>query len=67
MSILDFTYEMLKIFWWVLLLAIPGVYLISHDLLKGLHEKIYTKNYKLEDPLGGFTERELDELLLAEI
>lgn len=71
MNILDFTYEMLKIFWWLFIIALPGIYLISSDTVKGIHEKTQSKPKKpvveVEVLLRTTPQREPDELTLAQI
>lgn len=74
MTILEFSWLMVKWFWWVLIFALPGLILIGKDVIKGA--MLYVERHKqakasasdqMEDELGEVTEREHPELPLAQI
>jgi len=71
MSTLEFAGVMMQYFWWLFIIALPGIYLISRDTVKGIHEKTQSKPKKpvaeVEVLLRTTTQRESDELTLAQI
>lgn len=72
MSVPEFGWVMVTYFWPLFIIALPGIYLLGRDTVKGIHEKTQSKPkkesaYQVEGLLRTTEQREHNELPLAQI